>query len=655
MPAESCVRCGVNMSATEHASLSDESGVKRTESITQDAQNHNNKMAQELLDKWGTKITGEDLAKISIEHSRHIKNILGSWIYSKKSPETTKCEHRCPRGKNGRIPGTSAYGEMILNDDNKKEKVGCCMNVTEGDTETYANCHKKLFFCNLYCPFTNFEKYANCDSGKLLKPGWTNPVTFHGSGAVGDMKIVIADHIKGNWHFFWEAVYLHSEGRKSSVAGPPVYSDLSFMLNFRCALDLAIFHAMSNYQVDKDNVPVDCEINNFIIQNGKKFTNAMNFLQTDKCIWLPKNLTYEQLMNIQNRKLEICTSTYKFGVTVQKEVEKEVQEKIIAMYTEPMNFDQNTQCVRKRYSSKKVKNKEPTATTETAQNSDVSSAPDSSCVVNSVSSFEIPAAGAVSQSIVSPPDINEIQTVESQLKKIEEEKHKSHNHVFKISQEYQNMLHETKKKFTEYQEKFKCHNDMIPTWEEGANSLRDKLESLKSSKHKRMEEEASKESVQDSIPSAENPEIEVLQDTEQIVSEDSASNSTPCASNRTPSADNTATRVREDDKILMPEENSHKRPRLSVQSDVGASGKISLVDSLTNVLSSKSKKSSADVQSSSDVQSSADVQSSSDVQSSADVQSSSDVQSSADVQGHEMSNADESISDAAQVLLSLYQ
>jgi len=233
------------------------------------------KMTKEALDKWDTKITGNELAKISNEHSQHIKNILGSWKNSKKSLETTKCEHRCPRGTNGRIPRTSAYGEMIPNNDNTKEKVGCCMNVTEGDTETYVDCRTKLFFCNLYCPFTKFEKYAKCDSGKPLNLRCTNPAIFHGKHGLGDMRIVIADHIKGDWHLFWEAVYLHSEGQNSSVPDIPVEMNLSFLSNFRCVLDLAIFHAMSNYQVDKYNVPVDCEINNFIIQNGKKFTHAM--------------------------------------------------------------------------------------------------------------------------------------------------------------------------------------------------------------------------------------------------------------------------------------------------------------------------------------------------------------------------------------------
>jgi len=133
------------MSATEHVSSSDESGVRSTKSITQDAQNHNNKMAQELLEKWDSKITGEDLAKTSIEHSRYIKNILGAWKHSKKSPETTKCEHRCPRGNNGRIPGTSAYGEMIQHANNKKEKVCRCMNFTEGDTETYVIVVRNFF------------------------------------------------------------------------------------------------------------------------------------------------------------------------------------------------------------------------------------------------------------------------------------------------------------------------------------------------------------------------------------------------------------------------------------------------------------------------------------------------------------------------------
>ena len=350
-------------------------------------------------------------------------------------------------------------------------------------------------------------------------------------------------------------------------------------------------------------------------------------------------MTYEQLINIQNRKLEICTSTYKFGVTVRNNVKKEVQDKIIAMYTKPMDFDEQTYGVRKNFSSKTVQNTKPTATTVTAKNSDVCSPSDSSCAGNSVSSCEKPASGALTQSIVSAPDMNAIQLAESRLKKIVEEKKASSDSVMTIHTESQRMLQksetmllesqtmllesqtmllESQRMVREYEKAFNCHNNMIPTWNARAKLQLDELQSLASSKHDRMEEEASKESVQDSISSAENPEIVVLEDTRQIVSEDSASNSTP-------NADNTTTRVREDTEN-MSEGSIYKRPRLLVQSDVGASGTISLVDSLNNVLYSKNK------------------------QSSADVQSSSDVQSSADVQRHKMSNAEE---DAVQALLSL--
>ena len=627
MPAESFVRCGVNMSATEHASLSDEAGVMSTKSITQDAKKHTNKMSPELLkllEKWDPKITGEDLAKTSIEHSRDIENILGAWKYNKESPETTKCEHRCPRGNNGRIPGTSAYGEMIQNANNKKEKVCRCMNFTEGDTETYVDCRTKLFFCSLYCPFTNFEQYAKNKSGNPLNPGWTNPVIFHGKRGIQDMKIVISDHIKGPWHHFWEAVYLHSEGQNSSLTDVPEAMSLSFLFNFRCVLDLAIFHAMLNYNVDENNVPVNCEINQFIIENGKKFKNAMKFLQTKECKWLSGNTTYLELMQIQQKKLQICCYTYEFGVCVRKNVKQEVQNQIIAMYTEPMDFDEKTSGLRKNFSSKIVQNTKPTATTVTAKNSHVCSPSDSDC-------FQNPASGALTQSIVSAPHTNEIQLVESLLEKIEQEKKASSDHVMKIHTESQRMLQksqtmllesqqmllESQKKVREYKKAFIVHNEMLQIWNERTESQLEELQSLESSNHDRMQEEASKESVQDSIPSAETPEIGVLEDTEQIAWEDSASNSTP-------NADNTTTRVREDTEN-MSEGSIYKRPRLLVQSDVGASGTISHVDSLNNVLYSKKKQSSADVQ------------------------------SNADVQGHEMSNADESISDAAKVLLSFNQ
>jgi len=633
MSPESCVRCEVNMSAAEHASLSDESGEKSTESSTTDTPSNTQKIPQALLDKWNTAITSHELAQTSIEHSPNIKNILAAWKKSAESPEqSSKCEHRCPRGTNGRTPGTSAYGQMIQNDNNKKEKVCRCMNVTEGDTETYVDCKTKLFFCSLYCPFTNFEQYANYNNGKPISPGWKNPMIFHGSEGVGDLKIVICDHIKGNWHHFWEAVYLHSEGKDSSVTSLPAEVKSSFLNNFRCVLDLAIFHAMLNYHVDEENVPVDCEINKFITQNGKKFTNAMKFLQTDKCTWLPGNLTYDQLMKIQNKNLEICTSTYKFGVTVRGKVKKEVQAQITAMYTEPLDFDEKTQGVRRRSSSNKVKKIESTATTATPQTSGVPPSLDSSCAGKSTSSCELPASGAVTKSIVSLPETDPIKKMESRLNKIEEERKKSLDYVMKIQLASQRLLLESQRMSLEYAKALKVHNDMIPTWESRSQPLLDELKSLQSSQQNRMDEGASEESVQDSIPSAENPEIGVLQDTEQQASNEiasnstpsasnstpsasnstpSASNSTPSASNSTPSVDNDAARVREDT-----DENLFKRPRLSVQQDAGASEKRSHADSLTSLLMSSRMKPSANVQE------------------------------------HEMSDSDPAVSDAANVLLS---